>query len=286
DRRREPARGGGRPAVQQAHDALVSIEQSAGGSFRLPTANGLQLPTANGLQLPTANGDCYCRLLRTSHGAVLPMKRFLALALIVAALAAAGEPPAGVGGLGIGDVQRVFLEPPPDSRIMMRWWWFGPSVTRDELDAEMRRMKEGGIGGFEVAAVYPMATDDPSRGIHNDAYLSPAFLDALAFTARRARELGLRMDLTLGSGWPFGGPYITPELASTRLRSERREIAAGVTSVARPQTFETDRLIAAFIGRGSAQEADPSAFRELSIAGNGALRLPAGAGPRVVLFYF
>jgi len=169
---------------------------------------------------------------------------------------------------------------------MMRWWWFGPSVARDELDAEMRRMKEGGIGGFEVAAVYPMAVDDPARAIRNEPYLSPAFLDALAFTARRARELGLRMDLTLGSGWPFGGPYITPDLSSTRLRSERREIAAGVTSVARPQPFEHDRLIAAFIGRGSGQEADPSMFRELSIAGDGPLVLPDGAGPRVILFYF
>src|SRR5262249_12397164 len=100
------------------------------------------------------------------------------------------------------------------------------------------------------------------------------------------RELGLRMDVTLGSGWPFGGPYITPALASTRLRSERREIASGVTSIARPMPFEHDRLVAAFIGRGSAQEADASTFRELPIAGDGAFRLPEAAGPRVVLFYF
>ena len=54
---------------------------------------------------------------------------------------------------GITEVQRLFADPPADNRIMMRWWWFGPSATREELDAEMRRMKEGGIGGFEVAAV-------------------------------------------------------------------------------------------------------------------------------------
>ena len=33
---------------------------------------------------------------------------------------------------------------------MMRWWWFGPAVTEPELEREMRLMKEGGIGGFEV----------------------------------------------------------------------------------------------------------------------------------------
>jgi len=189
-------------------------------------------------------------------------------------------------GSAIADIQRQFADPPADSRIMMRWWWFGPAVTRDELDAEMRHMKEGGIGGFEVATVYPLAVDDPSRGLRNEDYLSAGFLDKVAFAARRARELGLRMDLTLGSGWSFGGPYITPALAATRLRSERREIASGVTSLARPSAFEHDRLVAAFIGRGSTQEADPSTFRELAVPQTGAIRLPDGAGPRVVLFYF
>ena len=69
-------------------------------------------------------------------------------------------------------------------------------------------------------------------------------------------------------------------------RSERREIASGVTSIARPAPFEHDRLIAAFVGRGSAQEADPSTFRELAIPDNGPVPLPDGPGPRVVLFYF
>ena len=155
------------------------------------------------------------------------------------------------GRRGIADVERLFAEPPADSRIMMRWWWFGPSATREELDAEMRHMKEGGIGGFEVATVYPLAVDNPATGFHNYPYLSAEFLDRIAFTSRRARELGLRMDLTIGSGWSYGGPYITPDLAAMRLRSERREIAPGVTSIARPDPFEHDSLIAAFIGLGS-----------------------------------
>jgi hypothetical protein len=200
-----------------------------------------------------------------------------------AALAEAGQP--APNDAGIVEVQRRFAEPPPDSRIMMRWWWFGPSATREELDAEMRHMKDGGIGGFEVAVVYPLAVDDPAHGLHNYPYLSAEFLDRIAFTSRRARELGLRMDLTIGSGWSYGGPYITPALAATRLRSERREIAPNVTSIARPELFEHDRVVAAFIGLGSVQEADPSSFRELAIPDRGPIALPPGAGPRVVLFY-
>src|SRR4030095_4258925 len=61
----------------------------------------------------------------------------------------------------LGDLQRSFQNPPDDSRIMMRWWWFGPAITEAELEREMRLMKQGGIGGFEVQPVYPVVLDDP-----------------------------------------------------------------------------------------------------------------------------
>jgi len=212
-----------------------------------------------------------------------PQIRGCVAAVLVTLLASGGL---AQNRAGIGAVQQRFADPPDDSRIMMRWWWFGPSATREELDAEMRRMKEGGIGGFEIAVVYPLAVDDPAHGFRNYPYLSAEFLDRIAFTSRRAQELGLRMDVTIGSGWSYGGPHITPALAATRLRSERREIAPDVSRLARPQPFEHDRLIAAFVGRGSVQEADPSSFQELLVPERGSIPLPPGAGPRVVLFYF
>src|ERR1700682_3886704 len=159
----------------------------------------------------------------------------LAVGLVGPAIASAqpAAPPA------LAAIRRSFATPPDETRPMVRWWWFGPSVTRDEIEAEMRRMKEGGLGGFELAVVYPMALDDPASGLRNERYLSPEFLDKVAFASRRARELGLRMDVTIGSGWSYGGPYITPALAASRLRSERREITPDRTSVARPGPYET-----------------------------------------------
>ena len=187
---------------------------------------------------------------------------------------------------GLAAIRRSFAAPPDESRPMVRWWWFGPSVTREEIEAEMRRMKEGGFGGFELAVVYPMALDDPASGLVNERYLSPAFLDKVSFAAGKARELGLRVDVTLGSGWSYGGPYITPDLAAARIRSERREITPDRTSMPRPVPYDGDRLVAAFIGLGSMQEADPRTFRELDLSGDGPIVLPVGNGPRVILFYF
>ena len=91
---------------------------------------------------------------------------------------------------------------------MMRWWWFGPSVTHDELEREMRAMKAGGIGGFEVQPVYPLALDDAAEASRTLPFSRTISSTPSASRPTRPRELGLRMDLTLGSGWPFGGPTV------------------------------------------------------------------------------
>jgi len=103
------------------------------------------------------------------------------------------------------DLQSAFVSPPDDARIMMRWWWFGPTVDKSQLERELRLMKEGGIGGFEVQPVYPLVLDE-STGRKTLPFLSDDFIDALRFTTAKAKELGLRFELTLGSGGTFGGP--------------------------------------------------------------------------------
>jgi hypothetical protein len=134
----------------------------------------------------------------------------------------------------VAELQRGFAQPPDDARMMVRWWWFGPAVTKAELEREMRLMKEGGIGGFEVQATYPLQLEGNLR------YLSPGFLEMLRFTGEKAKELGLRLDLTLGSGWPYGGPHIPLDLAAGRLRT-----APGGT----PALLDGERVIATGDGK-------------------------------------
>ncbi|HEY0945488.1 MAG TPA: glycosyl hydrolase [Opitutaceae bacterium] len=143
-------------------------------------------------------------------------------------------------------LEASFREPPADARPMMRWWWFGPAVTLPDLERELRLMKEGGIGGVEIQPVYALSLDDPERNIKNVPYLSPAFLDALRFTAEKTKELGMRVDLTVGSGWPYGGPEVPIGLASARLRWEPVKVAPGVRRVSLPDIGAGERLIAAF----------------------------------------
>src|SRR5690606_27276034 len=118
-----------------------------------------------------------------------------------------------------GDQLRAALRADhPENAPMMRWWWFGPAVERSELDRELTAMAAAGLGGVEVAFVYPLEEATTTLG-------SPELLADLRWAAERARELGLRFDLTLGSGWSYGGPHITTELAARGLHWDRREIA-------------------------------------------------------------
>jgi len=125
--------------------------------------------------------------------------RILFLLILVVLLAGIAVPQT------VSELRKGFETPPADARIMMRWWWFGPAVTKAELERELRVMKDGGIGGVEVQPVYPLLPDDPKTGFKNLPYLSDEFLEMLRFASLKAKELGMRFDLTLGSGWSFGG---------------------------------------------------------------------------------
>ena len=91
----------------------------------------------------------------------------------------------------------------------MRWWWFGVAVEKPEIRRELEQMKADGIGGAELAFVYPQVVDDPAKHLVNEPFLSSPMLDNVSYAASEARRLGLRMDVTLGSGWPYGGPATT-----------------------------------------------------------------------------
>ena len=49
-------------------------------------------------------------------------------------------------------LHNAFAHPPDDSRIMMRWWWFGPSISKPEIKRELEQMKAAGVGGVERVA--------------------------------------------------------------------------------------------------------------------------------------
>ncbi|HEY1743441.1 MAG TPA: glycosyl hydrolase [Granulicella sp.] len=204
----------------------------------------------------------------------------------LASTAALSQDGATVGGEKIAAVQQGFANPPDDARVLMRWWWFGPAVTKPELQREILAMKSGGIGGFEIQPVYALALDDPQKGIRNLPYLSKDFLDAVSFASKTAHENGMRVDMTLASGWPYGGKHVPVDEASARLRVVANDVASGAVSLPVPAMKDGESLIAVFAGPGSAKQYDAGTLKQVSSkAKDGHVELVAEAGPRVVVFY-
>jgi hypothetical protein len=210
-------------------------------------------------------------------------QRFPRIALLAAALSCAFAAHAAGPSAVFADVAAHLQAPPPDARPMMRWWWFGPAVAKPELEREILAMKAGGIGGFEIQPVYPMELDDAARGIHNVPYLSPEFLDAVGYANRTGRANGMRVDMTLASGWPYGGPHVTVDEAAARLRQAVVDVPAGASSFALPAVMSGEKLVATFVGA----DVDPAALRPLSaVAGaDGRAPIAPANGARKVVVY-
>jgi hypothetical protein len=186
-------------------------------------------------------------------------------------------------------LHQSFQNPPADSRIMMRWWWFGPAVEKSELEGELRAMKQGGIGGVELQVTYPLALDDPEQGFENVPFLSDSFLDSVRFASDKARELGLRFDVTLGSGWPYGGPHIPINHAAGKLRFVSVAIAGNATSVALPDMETGEKLLTVFLEPGDSGTFQPEKLLRVPATEiqNGRVRLPAQSTNKIhsVLFF-
>jgi hypothetical protein len=147
---------------------------------------------------------------------------------------AAGAPPTADAAAPL----RALLENPPHAaKPMTRWWWFGGAITPPEITRELTFMRDAGLRGAEIQPLYPVEVDDTARGIEHLRYFSPEFFGVLRHAVLEARRLGLQLDFTLGSGWPYGGPFIPTGLAARRVRllghdvAGPREVSWNVTSL-------------------------------------------------------
>ena len=203
----------------------------------------------------------------------------------------------------VDTLRREFLNPPDAAKPMVRWWWFGTAVVKPEILRELQQMKADGIGGAELAFEYPLVLDDSAKGLKNLPFLSPEMLDDVKYAQAEGRKLGLRIDVTLGSGWPYGGPNTSLADASSRLRIVQIPVPANATSVAVPALAEGESLISTDLVNGTAGAApaqaglgilrpaapppppwDAASAQPLEVSGAAVAVTPSGK-PRVALFF-
>ena len=100
-----------------------------------------------------------------------------------------------------------------ENKPWTRWWWLGSAVDKTNLTRELEAIAAAGFGGVELTPIYG-AKGYEDRFI---SFLSPQYLEMLAFTGAEAKRLGLGVDMATGTGWPFGGPEVGPQDVELKL---------------------------------------------------------------------
>ena len=120
----------------------------------------------------------------------------------------------------------AWAPPVAENRPWTRWWWLGSAVDEAGLTRELELLSAAGIGGVEICPIYGVQGWDA----RNVPFLSPRFIALLDHTLAEAKRLGLVVDLTTGTGWPFGGPWVADGDASARGELVKREVVDGKLS--------------------------------------------------------
>ncbi|MBD0831563.1 glycosyl hydrolase [Aestuariibaculum sediminum] len=106
-----------------------------------------------------------------------------------------------------------------------RWWWMGSAVDKPNIKSHLIAFEKAGLGGVEITPIYGVKGEEENF----IDFLSPKYMDILDYTIRIADSLQIGVDMVLGTGWPYGGPQVTPEYAATQLLIEKYHVKKGAT---------------------------------------------------------
>jgi hypothetical protein len=122
--------------------------------------------------------------------------------------------------------QKPAFEAPPITRECkpwVYWWWLGSAVDQVNLSYQLKHLADAGYGGVHIIPIYGVKGYE-DRFIK---YLSPEWMEMLAHTVTRANKLGLGVDMSTGTGWPFGGPHVNLNSAAKQIQLQTYPLAAG-----------------------------------------------------------
>lgn len=84
------------------------------------------------------------------------------------------------------------------------WWWMGNAVDTANIAYNLEMMNSAGIGGAHIIPIYGVKGEE-DKFLN---YLSPEWVNMVKYTSHKARELGMDIDMTLGTGWCYGGSWV------------------------------------------------------------------------------
>lgn len=157
----------------------------------------------------------------------------------------------------------VWPEPTREMRPWVYNWWHASAIDEEGMEVQCAELEAKGFGGFHVIHIYGVNGPDGNYRDRWRTFLSPQWVEAWNMAVRKARSHNLDVDLTMGSGWNYGGPWIPESLALSSKTKVMRCGPGGEGFMIDPFNPESMKAhVAAFeplFGKGGAAER-PRAF--------------------------
>ncbi|HMF31487.1 MAG TPA: glycosyl hydrolase [Candidatus Lokiarchaeia archaeon] len=99
--------------------------------------------------------------------------------------------------------------PPKNARPLVRWWWPGLNVEKEELIREITELDDHGFGGAEIQPFLigsGLVRGEPE--IANRFAPHPFYYEVITSVLETAAAHDMIIDLTVGSSWPPGGSTV------------------------------------------------------------------------------
>lgn len=108
----------------------------------------------------------------------------------------------------------------------LRWWWLGSAVDQENLKWNMEQFAQAGVGNLEITPIYGVK----GNASKNISFLSTNWLDMLKYTKQMGEQLDIDIDMTTGTGWPFGGPMVKTTESASKLVTEVKDVTGDGTT--------------------------------------------------------
>jgi hypothetical protein len=164
------------------------------------------------------------------------------------------------------DLFENFQNPPAEARPFVRWWWNGNHITADEIKRQLDVLSVAGLGGVEINPI-AMPEEAADVGTQPVEWLSKEWNQLLALASQEAKQRGMITDLIVGSGWPFGGEFITKNETAQRVIIHEIPVSGG-TRIQEEEESLVQKAIQAQI-RQEEHEAQSNEFLFVSLIPEG-----------------
>ncbi len=152
-----------------------------------------------------------------------------------------------------------FKKPPKSARPMVRWWWPGLDVEKDELIKEVNELDEAGFYGaelqvFAIGLPWKLEKKDQERAARIHRFMQPYYYEMVKIVLDEASSRDMIIDLTIGSAWPAGGVHISKEDSLKVLLMGQKVIKGGknfqgkIPKFRKPITNKVTKLLKFIIG--------------------------------------